>query len=243
MPATPLIPPIRLGARRSALARAQASQVAAALAADGIHTTFVGITTTGDLDQRQLTEIGGTGVFVSAVRDALRRDEIDVAVHSLKDLPTTRAEDLEIIAIPAREDTRDVLIGRRLDDLSDGTRLGTGAPRRAMQMIDWAAGRDIQLEVVPIRGNVETRIERVREGKVDAVTFTSASTVRNFLQIYGEDQAADLLRGTVVAAIGPVTAEAAQQLGINITVMPQRYTIPDLVDALVDHFASVAETR
>jgi hydroxymethylbilane synthase len=178
MPAALLIPPVRLGARRSALARAQASQVATALAADGIHTTFVGITTTGDLDQRQLTEIGGSGVFVSAVRDALRRDEIDVAVHSLKDLPTTRAEDLEIIAIPAREDTRDVLVGRRLDDLSDGTRLGTGAPRRAMQMIDWAAGRDIQLEVVPIRGNVETRIERVREGKVDAVILAAAGLRR-----------------------------------------------------------------
>jgi uroporphyrinogen-III synthase len=71
---------------------------------------------------------------------------------------------------------------------------------------------------------------------VDAVTFTSASTVRNFVEIIGRDQAADLLRGTVVASIGPVTAEAAQQLGIETTVMPQRYTIPDLVDALVDHF-------
>ena len=120
--------PIRLGARRSALARAQASQVAVALAAAGSNTTFVGITTTGDLDQRQLTEIGGTGVFVSAVRDALRRNEIDVAVHSLKDLPTTPADDLEIIAIPAREDTRDVMVGRRLNDLFDGARVGTGAP-------------------------------------------------------------------------------------------------------------------
>ena len=95
----------------------------------------------------------------------------------------------------------------------------------------------------PERGPDHDIYGMLLEGKIDAVTFTSASTVRNFLQIYGEDQAADLLRGTVVAAIGPVTAEAAQQLGINITVMPQRYTIPDLVDALVDHFASVAETR
>jgi hydroxymethylbilane synthase len=170
--------PIRLGARTSALARAQASQVAAALAAGGSDSTFVGITTTGDLDQRQLTEIGGTGVFVSAVRDALRRDEIDVAVHSLKDLPTTSAEDLEIIAIPVREDTRDVLVGRQLDDLFDGARIGTGAPRRAMQMIDWAAGRDLQLEMVPIRGNVETRIERVREEKVDAVILAAAGLRR-----------------------------------------------------------------
>jgi hydroxymethylbilane synthase len=178
MSAAPLIRPIRLGARTSALARAQASQVATALAAGGIEVTFVGITTTGDLDQRHLTEIGGTGVFVSAVRDALRRDEIDVAVHSLKDLPTTSAEDLEIIAIPVREDTRDVLVGRQLDDLFDGARIGTGAPRRAMQMIDWAAGCDLQLEVVPIRGNVETRIERVREGKVDAVILAAAGLRR-----------------------------------------------------------------
>src|SRR5512133_520337 len=178
MRAPPLTRPIRLGSRRSALAQAQANQVAAALAAGGIDSNFVGITTAGDIDQRHLTEIGGTGVFVSAVRDALRRDEIDVAVHSLKDLPTTPADDLEIIAIPAREDTRDVLVGRRLDDLSDGDRVGTGAPRRAMQMIDWAAEHDIELEVVPIRGNVETRIERAREGNVDAVILAAAGLRR-----------------------------------------------------------------
>jgi uroporphyrinogen III methyltransferase/synthase len=78
------------------------------------------------------------------------------------------------------------------------------------------------------------------EGKIDAITFTSASTVKNFAKIFGEEQAADLLRTTVVASIGPVTAEAAQQLGITTTVMPERYTIPDLVDALVEHFRSVA---
>jgi uroporphyrinogen-III synthase len=72
--------------------------------------------------------------------------------------------------------------------------------------------------------------------QIDAVTFTSASTVRNFAQIIGPEQAADLLSSTVVASIGPVTAEAAQQLGIDTTVMPARYTIPDLVNALVEHF-------
>jgi uroporphyrinogen III methyltransferase/synthase len=75
------------------------------------------------------------------------------------------------------------------------------------------------------------------ERQIDAVTFTSASTVRNFCTIFGREQAADLLRTTVVASIGPVTSEAAQQLGIATTVMPERYTIPDLVDALVDHFS------
>jgi uroporphyrinogen III methyltransferase/synthase len=76
--------------------------------------------------------------------------------------------------------------------------------------------------------------------RVDAITFTSASTVKNFARIFGEEQAVDLLRTTVVASIGPVTAEAAQQLGIVTTVMPERYTVPDLVDALVEHFASKA---
>ena len=118
--------------------------VAAALATDGIESSFVGITTAGDVDQRHLTEIGGSGVFVSAVRDALRRGEIDVAVHSLKDLPTAPAEDLEIIAIPTREDSRDVLVGCRLDDLADGMRIGTGAPRREMQILDWAARPESQ---------------------------------------------------------------------------------------------------
>jgi uroporphyrinogen III methyltransferase/synthase len=81
------------------------------------------------------------------------------------------------------------------------------------------------------------------EGKIDAITFTSASTVKNFAKIFGEEQAADLLRTTVVASIGPVTAEAAQQLGIKTTVMPERYTIPDLVDALVEHFRSELTVR
>jgi uroporphyrinogen III methyltransferase/synthase len=79
--------------------------------------------------------------------------------------------------------------------------------------------------------------------QIDAITFTSASTVKNFAKIYGEEQAADLLRTTVVASIGPVTAEAAQQLGIETTVMPERYTIPDLVDALIVHFRSATASR
>jgi uroporphyrinogen III methyltransferase/synthase len=78
--------------------------------------------------------------------------------------------------------------------------------------------------------------------QIDAVTFASASAVRNFVAMLGQDQAADLLQSTVVASIGPVTAEAAQQLGIATRVMPARYTIPDLVDALVEHFAAPAQT-
>ena len=188
MHAAQLTRPIRLGARKSALARAQANQVAAALAVSGIDSSFVGITTAGDTDQRHLTEIGGRGVFVSAVRDALYTAEIDVAVHSLKDLPTAEPDDLEIIAIPEREDTRDVLVGCRLDDLANGARVGTGAPRRAMQILDWAASHNSSLEVVPIRGNVETRIERARAGQVDAVILAAAGLRR--LGLLAESEAA-----------------------------------------------------
>ena len=188
MHAAQLTRPIRLGARKSALARAQANQVAAALAVGGIDSSFVGITTAGDADQRHLTEIGGRGVFVSAVRDALYTAEIDVAVHSLKDLPTAEPDDLEIIAIPEREDARDVLVGCRLDDLAEGARVGTGAPRRAMQILNWAASHNSWLEVVPIRGNVETRIERARAGQVDAVILAAAGLRR--LGLLAESEAA-----------------------------------------------------
>jgi hydroxymethylbilane synthase len=172
------IEPIRLGARRSPLARAQVALVSAALAARGVPSTFVGVTTRGDVDGRPLSEIGGTGVFVGAVRDALRSGSIDVAVHSLKDLPTAPADDLELVAIPEREDTRDVLIGCRLADLRDGVRIGTGSPRRAMQLLDWGAQAGIDVQVVPIRGNVDTRIARVRSGEVDAVVLAAAGLRR-----------------------------------------------------------------
>ena len=172
------VEPIRLGARRSPLARAQVALVSSALAARGVPSTFVGLTTRGDVDGRPLSEIGGTGVFVGAVRDALRAGTIDVAVHSLKDLPTAPADDLEVVAIPEREDTRDVLIGCRLADLRDGMRVGTGSPRREMQLLDWAAQAGIDLEVVPVRGNVDTRIARVSSGEVDAVVLAAAGLRR-----------------------------------------------------------------
>ena len=132
----------------------------------------------------------------------------------------------------------------------------TGGVRGARVLLPRAdIGRDLLLDALTHAGAVVTDVVAYRttlaqgersgdediyrmllEGQIDAVTFTSASTVRNFAQIHGAEQAADLLRGTVVASIGPVTAEAGEQLGIATSVMPQRYTIPDLVDALVEHF-------
>ena len=169
---------LRIGARRSPLARAQADAVALLLAQRGVRSSFVGITTTGDIDSRQLTEIGGTGVFATAVRSALRDGTIDLAVHSLKDLPTVQPDDLEIAAVPDREDSRDVLVGCRLDQLGDGARIGTGAPRRALQLQDWARIRGIDIEVVPIRGNVETRLDQVAAGKLTSVLLAAAGLRR-----------------------------------------------------------------
>ena len=172
------LPVLRLGARTSPLARAQVDLVAGLLAARGAGSTFVGVTTSGDLDPRLLTEIGGTGVFALGVREALRADKIDCAVHSLKDLPTAAEPDLEVIAVPAREDVRDVLVGSTLADLPDGARIGTGAPRRAMQLLDWAQREGRHLEVVPVRGNVDTRIELARGGGLDAVVLAGAGLRR-----------------------------------------------------------------
>ncbi len=175
--------PIRIGARTSPLARAQADHVAALLRHSGVDTLFVGITTTGDVDRRHLTEIGGTGVFATAVREALHAGAIDVAVHSLKDLPTTAERGLEIAAVPPREDSRDVLVGLRLAQLGDPAtsrpvRIGTGAPRRALQLADYGQRHGIELDIIPIRGNVDTRLDLVRSGQVDAVVLAAAGLRR-----------------------------------------------------------------
>ena len=175
-PTDPLV--LRLGARMSPLARAQVDLVAGLLAARGAGSSFVGVTTSGDLDPRLLTEIGGTGVFAHGVREALRADKIDCAVHSLKDLPTAEEADLEVIAVPLREDVRDVLVGSTLDALPDGARIGTGAPRRELQLLDWARREGRHLEVVPVRGNVDTRIELARGGGLDAVVLAGAGLRR-----------------------------------------------------------------
>lgn len=167
--------PVRIGTRRSALARAQARTVADAIA--GRPVELRGITTEGDVSREQLSQIGGTGVFVSALRDRLLAGEIDAAVHSFKDLPTAPASGLVIVAVPPREDSRDVLAardGRKLADLPRGARVGTGSPRRAAQL---RAMRP-DLDVVPIRGNADTRLGKVASGELDAVVLARAGLAR-----------------------------------------------------------------
>ncbi|TDD63103.1 hydroxymethylbilane synthase [Kribbella antibiotica] len=168
---------IRLGTRRSALATAQATLVADQLRALGHEVELVPIVTTGDVNLAPMQQIGGTGVFVSALRDALMAHEIDIAVHSLKDLPTIPVEGLTVGAIPVREDPRDVLVARdglTLGELQTGALVGTGSARRVAMLEALGLG----LELTGIRGNVDTRIKLVTDGKLDAVVLARAGLSR-----------------------------------------------------------------
>lgn len=169
---------VRIGTRASALARTQSSHVADAITArTGLRTELVPIRTEGDASSAPLVQIGGTGVFVSALRDALLRGEVDVAVHSLKDLPTAPPEHIALAAVPRREDPRDVVVARdglTLGELPAGARVATGSPRRVAQV----AALGLGVELVGIRGNVDTRIRKVREGEVDAVLLARAGLAR-----------------------------------------------------------------
>ncbi|MBJ6639752.1 hydroxymethylbilane synthase [Streptomyces sp. DHE7-1] len=173
---------LRLGTRRSKLAMAQSGQVADAVRrVTGRPVELVEITTHGDVSREHLTQIGGTGVFVTALRDALVGGEVDFAVHSLKDLPTTQPEELVLAAVPVREDPRDVIVARdalKFTDLPRGARIGTGAPRRMAQLNAYARAHGLDIETVPIRGNVDTRIGFVRSGELDAVVLAAAGLNR-----------------------------------------------------------------
>jgi hydroxymethylbilane synthase len=167
---------LRLGTRGSALALAQSSAIAEKLGAE-----VVVIESEGDRSTESLALMGGTGVFVTALRTALLAGEVDVVVHSFKDLPTAPAEGLAIAAVPVRADARDALCARdglTLDTLPEGAKVGTGSPRRRAQL----AARRPDLEVVDIRGNVDTRLSRVGsddpERALDAVVLAVAGLDR-----------------------------------------------------------------
>jgi hydroxymethylbilane synthase len=174
---------LRLGTRGSELARTQSQAVADALtAATGVVIELVPIVTEGDVNRAAIQQLGGTGVFVAALRDALLAGEVDLAVHSYKDLPTAAEPGLTIAAVPRREDPRDALIARdglTLGELPPGSTVGTGAPRRVAQLRALGLG----LDVVPIRGNVDTRMGRVAglgggTADLDAVVLARAGLAR-----------------------------------------------------------------
>jgi len=170
--------PVRVGTRASLLARTQSGLVADALrAALGREVTLVEVSTEGDRSTAPLASLGGAGVFVGALRQALLRGEVDVAVHSLKDLPTADENGIVLAAVPAREDPRDVVVARdglTLAELPAGARVGTGSLRRAAQLRALGLG----LEIVGVRGNVDTRIGKVASGELDAVLLARAGLAR-----------------------------------------------------------------
>jgi len=169
---------LRLGSRRSPMAVTQSELVADMIAErTGRRVEIVGVTTLGDVSRAQLTQIGGTGVFVSALREALLGGEVDLAVHSLKDLPAGPAKNIALAAVPPRDDPRDALVARdgaKLADLPAGARIGTGSPRRAAQLL--ALRGDLQ--TVPIRGNAGTRLRQVTDGELDGVVLAAAGLAR-----------------------------------------------------------------
>ena len=171
--------PIRIGTRASALARTQSQH--GRRRADRGHRSarpsWSLIRTEGDVSTEPLAQIGGTGVFVSALREALLRGEVDLAVHSLKDLPTAPPEGIALAAVPTREDPRDVVVARdglTLGELPPGARVGTGAPRRVAQI----AALGLGIELVGVRGNVDTRLGKVASGELDAVVLARAGLAR-----------------------------------------------------------------
>jgi hydroxymethylbilane synthase len=171
---------VRIGTRGSQLALRQAEEVAAGLrrAWPGLEVLLVPIRTSGDrLATAHLADVGGKGLFVKEIEDALLEERVDLAVHSLKDLPAERPEGLVLAAFPPREDPRDVLVAKartRLDALPPGARVGTSSLRRSVQLL---AHRP-DLRVAPIRGNVDTRIRKLQEGEFDALVLASAGLRR-----------------------------------------------------------------
>ncbi len=169
---------LRLGTRRSALATTQSTWVADRLRALGHDVELVEVSTAGDRDRSTpIAQLGGTGVFVSALRTALEQGEVDLAVHSLKDLPTTPAPGITLAATPTREDPRDALVARdglTLGELPAGSTVGTGSPRRRAQL----AALGLGLELAELRGNVDSRLRTVSEGRLDAVVLAAAGLRR-----------------------------------------------------------------
>ena len=171
---------VRIGTRGSQLALRQAEEVAAGLrrAWPRIEVELVPIRTSGDrLATAHLAEVGGKGLFVQEIDEALREGRVDLAVHSLKDLPGERPRDLILAAFPRREDPRDVLVGATpatMDALPTGARVGTSSLRRSVQLL----ARRPDVAAKPIRGNVDTRLRKLRQGEYDALVLAAAGLRR-----------------------------------------------------------------
>ncbi len=172
------VPPLRLGTRGSALARRQAQEAARALATCGVETEEVICSTQGDRDRgTSLRVLGGQGVFVRQLEEALREHRVDVAAHSAKDIPPQLLEGTELVAFLPRADVRDALVsrdGRPLADLPPGALIGTSSRRREAQL----RAQRPDLRAADIRGNVDTRLQKVSDGAYDAIVLAAAGLAR-----------------------------------------------------------------
>ncbi|WP_138996346.1 hydroxymethylbilane synthase [Rhodococcus zopfii] len=167
---------LRIGTRGSLLATTQAGTVRDALIAAGHPAELVIITTKGDTSMAPIARIG-VGVFTAELREALLAGDVDLAVHSYKDLPTVQDPRMVIAAVPPREDPRDALVARDglvLGELPPGSKVGTSAPRRRAQLAALGLGLDIQ----PLRGNIDTRLGKVESGELDAIVIARAGLSR-----------------------------------------------------------------
>ena len=169
--------PLRIGTRSSPLARWQAEYVAARLEQLGNEVEIVFITTQGDVRSGPLGQIGGQGLFTKEIQRALLAEEVDIAVHSLKDLPTDPVEGLKLGAVPLRESPGDVLVSTKFNDFASlplGARVGTGSLRRRTQLLHTRP----DLVIEDIRGNVDTRLRKVDKGEFDAIVLAEAGLTR-----------------------------------------------------------------
>ncbi len=202
-----------IGSRGSALALWQAHHVAGRLANLGIQTSVQIIKTTGDhLQTASLVQAGGKGLFTKEIEEALLSGAIDLAVHSLKDLPTENTPGLILAAIPEREDPRDAIVGCRFGDLPHGATVGTSSNRRGAQLR--ILRPDLCIE--PIRGNVDTRLRKLREGQYCAILLATAGLRRLGLdqQIAGIFSPSEICPAPGQGALGIQTraGEASQQM-------------------------------
>lgn len=190
---------LRLGTRSSALARWQAQWVADQLTTAGVEVELVPIATRGDASQQtKIDELGSPGVFTKELQRALLANQIDLAVHSLKDLPTDAVEGLELAAVPQRESALDVLLSREgftLSQLPFGATIGTGSARRRAQLLH--VRPDLEMEA--IRGNVDTRLRKLSDGEFDAIVLAHAGLKRLEL----DNQITEYLQpGVMLPAVG-----------------------------------------
>ena len=168
---------LRIGTRASMLAKTQSGQVAEQLRGNGVACKLVEIGTSGDQDSRPIAALGVQGVFTKEIQQALLRGEIDVAVHSMKDLPTALHPELTIGCVPLRANPFDVVVCAavdRLDSLPKGARIGTGSPRRQAQLLAYRS----DLRPIPIRGNIDTRLKKLETMELDAIVLAAAGLER-----------------------------------------------------------------